>query len=66
MADSIHVVEGEPQEKSSKMLEDTPIAQDAVFGEITEEGPNYRDVGIAPKPRLWLTWLRLDGLVRWL
>ena len=25
-------------------LEAPPIAHDAVFGEITEEGPNYRDV----------------------
>jgi hypothetical protein len=46
MADPIHPVVEVPQEKSSKMLEDTPIAEDAVFGEITEEGPNYRDVGI--------------------
>ncbi|OJJ06517.1 hypothetical protein ASPVEDRAFT_327633 [Aspergillus versicolor CBS 583.65] len=45
MADPIHPVVEVPQEKSSKMLEDTPIAEDAVFGEITEEGPNYRDVG---------------------
>ena len=45
MADPIHSVEGVSQGKSSKMLEHTPIAEDAVFGEITE-GPNYRDVGI--------------------
>ncbi|RJE21007.1 hypothetical protein PHISCL_06653 [Aspergillus sclerotialis] len=32
-------------EKSSKPLDPPPIAQDAVFGEITEEGPNYRNVG---------------------
>ncbi|KAE8135115.1 transmembrane amino acid transporter protein-domain-containing protein [Aspergillus pseudotamarii] len=32
-------------EKSSMALEAPPIAHDAVFGEITEEGPNYRDVG---------------------
>lgn len=32
-------------EKSLKRLDPPPIAQDAVFGEITEEGPNYRDVG---------------------
>lgn len=46
MADPIHSVEGGSQDKPSKMLEPTPIAEDAVFGEITEEGPNYRDVGI--------------------
>ncbi|KAE8362446.1 transmembrane amino acid transporter protein-domain-containing protein [Aspergillus caelatus] len=32
-------------EKPSMALEAPPIAHDAVFGEITEEGPNYRDVG---------------------
>lgn len=31
--------------RPSKPLDSPPIAQDAVFGEITEEGPNYRDVG---------------------
>ncbi|KAL4748353.1 hypothetical protein BDW72DRAFT_205716 [Aspergillus terricola var. indicus] len=31
--------------KSSERLETPPVAHDAVFGEITEEGPNYRDVG---------------------
>lgn len=32
-------------EKSSKDLEDpSGTVQDAVFGEITEEGPNYRNV----------------------
>lgn len=29
----------------SKHLDHAPITQDAVFGEITEEGPNFRDVG---------------------
>ena len=32
-------------DKSSKAMGPPPIAEDAVFGEITEEGPNYRDVG---------------------
>lgn len=34
-------------EESSKPLDDPPTTtiQDAVFGEIIEEGPNYRDVG---------------------
>lgn len=67
MADQIHPVGEEPQEKSSKMLEHAPIAEDAVFGEITEEGPNYRAVGVlllAPSSLLML--LRLDGLEQWL
>ena len=25
---------------------DTPVAHDAVFGEITKDGPNYRDVSV--------------------
>ena len=25
---------------------DAPVAHDAVFGEITKDGPNYRDVSI--------------------
>ncbi|OGM46882.1 amino acid transporter [Aspergillus bombycis] len=32
-------------EKSSRPLDAPPITQDAVFGEITEAGPNYRNVG---------------------
>lgn len=35
-------------EKSSKIQEPPALAEDAVFGEITEEGPNYRDVGTIP------------------
>ncbi|KAH8430260.1 uncharacterized protein LDX57_007929 [Aspergillus melleus] len=31
--------------EKSKPMDPPPIAEDAVFGEITEEGPNYRDVG---------------------
>ncbi|KAL2812320.1 transmembrane amino acid transporter protein-domain-containing protein [Aspergillus granulosus] len=36
-----------PDEDTMKKtrLEDPAVAQDAVFGEITEEGPNYRNVG---------------------
>jgi hypothetical protein len=35
--------------------EDPAVAQDAVFGEITEEGPNYRNVSclIAPDTKSW-------------
>lgn len=46
MSYQIYPVEEESQERSIKMPEHAPIAEDAVFGEITEEGPNYRDVGI--------------------
>lgn len=67
MADSIHPVEERSPEKSSKMLEHAPIAEDAVFGEITEQGPNYRDVGVLESPgRPRLTWPRLDGWAPWL
>lgn len=31
-------------EKLSGPLDPPPIVQDAVFGRITEEGPNYRNV----------------------
>jgi hypothetical protein len=31
---------------SSKPLNLPPLEEDAVFGEMTEEGPNYRDVNI--------------------
>ncbi|KAL1846921.1 hypothetical protein Plec18170_008889 [Paecilomyces lecythidis] len=41
----INGLEEGPVEKSSKPQDPLPIAQDAVFGEITEEGPNYRNVG---------------------
>lgn len=33
-------------EDCSKHTGPAPVTQDAVFGEITEEGPNYRDVSI--------------------
>lgn len=45
----INALEEGSTEKSSNPLEleDTPaVAHDAVFGEITEEGPNYRNVQI--------------------
>lgn len=45
MTNQIYPVE-DSQDKSSKRLAQDPIAEDAVFGEITEAGPNYRDVGI--------------------
>lgn len=38
-----HLEDGLEDKASSKHL-DAPITQDAVFGEITEEGPNYRNV----------------------
>jgi hypothetical protein len=31
--------------QTGQMFEDQTYAHDAVFGEITEEGPNYRNVG---------------------
>lgn len=37
-----NAVEEGAKEKSTPP--DSPIIQDAVFGEITEEGPNYRGV----------------------
>lgn len=39
------IEDAQPAEKSPDHL-GPPITEDAVFGEITEEGPNYRDVGI--------------------
>ena len=42
MSDGNALEEG-AKEKSTP--QDPPMIQDAVFGEITEEGPNYRDVG---------------------
>ncbi|PLB38190.1 transmembrane amino acid transporter protein-domain-containing protein [Aspergillus candidus] len=32
-------------DKSFESLDKAPVTQDAVFGEITEHGPNYRNVG---------------------
>lgn len=47
---------------------DPPMVQDAVFGEITEEGPNYRDVGNSFDQCLLelLTLPRSDGWGQWL
>lgn len=42
--DSEQCLEG----KLSKTERQPALAEDAVFGEITEEGPNYRDVGTIP------------------
>lgn len=50
MTNQIHPVE-DSEDKSSKRLAQDPIAEDAVFGEITEAGPNYRDVGIYTNPQ---------------
>lgn len=50
-------------DKSSKPLDGVPITQDAVFGEITEHGPNYRNVRILPQySGQRLTVYRSDGL----
>lgn len=40
------IEDAQPAEKPPDHL-GPPITEDAVFGEITEEGPNYRDVGIS-------------------
>lgn len=61
-------LEGGSVEESSKSL-DPPLAvtQDAVFGEIIEEGPNYRDVGTFHECLVkWLMIPRLDGWEQWL
>lgn len=54
--------------KPSELEHTQTVTQDAVFGEITEEGPNYRNVGMGPfQPRLRrLIMHRLDGWARWL
>lgn len=41
MSDINGLEEGAKEKSTSP---DPPMVQDAVFGEITEEGPNYRDV----------------------
>lgn len=46
----INAVEEGAKEKSTPP--GSPMIQDAVFGEITEEGPNYRGVGNSFNQRL--------------
>lgn len=44
-------VEDLPRAPSFKVEnDDNPVQEDAVFGEITEGGPNYRDVRISNWP----------------
>lgn len=49
-------------DKTSQQSNDA--THDAVFGELNEDGPNYRDVGRTPRPtemHFWLTTTRSDG-----
>lgn len=52
--------------KPSELEHTQTITQDAVFGEITEEGPNYRNVRRRPfQPRFRRLMIpRLDGWAR--
>ncbi|KAK1147881.1 hypothetical protein N8T08_000396 [Aspergillus melleus] len=45
MSEPTNALPESSMEKFSKAMDPPPIPEDAVFGEITEEGPNYRDVG---------------------
>jgi hypothetical protein len=45
--ESLAPVPTDPQDVEVQVI-DAPIAHDAVFGDITGDGPNYRDVSIRP------------------
>lgn len=53
----------EPSQLGEIIKEQDTYTHDAVFGEVTEDGPNYRNVSISHVPFLFLvlTHVRLDG-----
>ena len=51
--DDLHPIPTKPSD-NGEMIEDTAVTHDAVFGDITAEGPNFRNVrDQTTSPRLY-------------